>query len=237
VPKPLDHVTIWLALISTDTDSAQLGLADFVNGNISQAGRSRGEMGFLKPIIRREFLRKHGLRCDEGLRLGEDYALYARALIAGARYKLVGACGYVEVERHDSISSQHSAQDLKRMARFDERCLRDQPGLSPEARAAFAAHHASMLHKCRYRAILDCERECGLLPALAMLASVPGSLPHIAAETIRAKAGAYRSRRRPPAAKRNEGRIRLLLGLPGVHFAYAADAGPPGVTADAPGRP
>ena len=76
-----------------------LGLARFVEGNISRRGRRRGEIGFLKPVMRRSFLETHGLRYGENLRLGEDYDLYARALARGARYKVVRHCGYVAVER------------------------------------------------------------------------------------------------------------------------------------------
>ena len=65
-------------------------------------------MGFLKPIIKREFLQSHALRYDETLRLGEDYALYTQALIAGARFCVVGARGYVAIQRGTSISARHT---------------------------------------------------------------------------------------------------------------------------------
>ena len=51
-----------------------IDLAAFVRANLPQGG-DRGEWGFLKPIIRRDFLQRHGLRYDERLRLGEDYDL------------------------------------------------------------------------------------------------------------------------------------------------------------------
>ena len=57
-----------------------LDLDAFIEGNISQRGVRRGEIGFLKPLMRRAFLDAHGLRYKEDLRLGEDYDLYARAL-------------------------------------------------------------------------------------------------------------------------------------------------------------
>ena len=58
-----------------------LDLPDFIRGNISRRGAARGEIGFLKPVMRRSFLDAHSLRYNENLRLGEDYDLYARALV------------------------------------------------------------------------------------------------------------------------------------------------------------
>ena len=38
-----------------------LDLPDFIEGNISRRGAARGEIGFLKPVMRRAFLDAHGL--------------------------------------------------------------------------------------------------------------------------------------------------------------------------------
>jgi succinoglycan biosynthesis protein ExoU len=193
-----------------------LDLATFVDGNISRRKRLRGEMGFLKPIIRREFLRRHALRYDEQLRLGEDYALYTRALMAGARFCVVGARGYVATQRQGSISAQHSAQDLERMARFDAQCLADGRGLDEREQAALAAHRRAMLLKFRYRSVLDTKNTRGLLAAVGMLASHPCSLPFIASETVSAKMEAARQALGLGNAGRSDrgDQIRLLLGLP-----------------------
>jgi succinoglycan biosynthesis protein ExoU len=165
-----------------------IDLESFVRGNISHPRRPRDELGFLKPIIRRNFLTEHGLRYDERLHLGEDYALYARALIAGARFLLANSCGYIAIERHDSISSLHSAKDLANIAAFDAECLRGALPLSNRERKALAAHRAATLQKCDYRALLDYKRERGVFAALARLATTPNSIPYIAGETIKARA-------------------------------------------------
>jgi succinoglycan biosynthesis protein ExoU len=98
----------------------KLDLEHFVRGNVSRRGRLRKELGFLKPMVRRAFLDRYRLRYDESLRLGEDYAFYARALALGARFVIVPTCGYVSVERSDSLSSRHTKQDLERLRDFDE---------------------------------------------------------------------------------------------------------------------
>jgi hypothetical protein len=86
-------------------------------------GFHRKELGYLKPLIRRSFLDHHGLRYDEGLRLGEDYALYARALAAGARFLLVPTAGYVAVERADSLSARHNRRDLEALRNSDRELM------------------------------------------------------------------------------------------------------------------
>lgn len=62
-----------------------LDVESFVLGNISRAGRPRGELGFLKPVVSRAFMARHGLGYDEPIRLGEDYVFYLQALLHGAR--------------------------------------------------------------------------------------------------------------------------------------------------------
>ena len=71
----------------------------FIDSNISRASRMRRELGFLKPLVRRSMLEKYGLTYDEGMRLGEDYDLYARALSLGAKMRLIPWTGYVSVMR------------------------------------------------------------------------------------------------------------------------------------------
>jgi succinoglycan biosynthesis protein ExoU len=212
VPEQVQHIPFSIAKSDEQASPLVLDLATFVTGNISRAGRLRGELGFLKPIIKREFLQRHSLRYDETLWLGEDYALYTQALIAGARFCVVGARGYVAIQRGGSISGRHAASDLERMARFDEQCLADGVDLSASERAALAAHRTATLRKCHYREVLDCKKARGMLPALSMLASRPSSVPFILGETITAKASVVRHALRLAPADQKE-QIRLLLGL------------------------
>lgn len=219
VPEQAQHLTI--SLVSVEERASSIDLATFVMGNISHFSRPRAELGFLKPLLKREFLDRHALRYDEALWLGEDYALYVQALIAGARFRLVGARGYVAIQRQASISGRHSARDLERLAEFDGRCLTSAPQLSKSERAALCAHRAATLRKHRYRAVLDCKQARGLLPALGLLASDPRSVPYIVSQTVKAKAAAGLAALSPSATPPGGG-IRLLLGLPQSRLAVAA---------------
>jgi succinoglycan biosynthesis protein ExoU len=87
-------------------------LPEFIISNISKKGKERQELGFIKPIIKRDFLIKHQLTYQENMRLGEDYELYCRCLALGAKLKLIEACGYVALVRENSLSGNHSLHDL-----------------------------------------------------------------------------------------------------------------------------
>lgn len=113
--------------------SQDLSLEAFLAGNIPDPARPRTELGFLKPVMRRDFLDRHTLRYNENMRLGEDYQLYAEALIAGARFKLVRASGYVAVMRRGSLSDRHSREDLLECEKGDLRLL-SHSNLSSSAR-------------------------------------------------------------------------------------------------------
>src|SRR5690606_37601865 len=110
-----------------------------VEGNISRRGAPRGELGFLKPVMRRAFLDAHGLRYREEMRLGEDYELYVRALANGARYTVIESCGYGALVRETSLSGRHRTQDLAAL-HAAERAILAAGGLPPEARDVMRRH-------------------------------------------------------------------------------------------------
>jgi len=157
----------------------------FVAGNIRQPGKPRAELGFLKPVMRRAFLERHGLAYDEQLRLGEDYDLYARMLLAGARFRLVAACGYVALERPDSLSETHSAADLEALVAADEWILESVKGTA--AREVLEAHRAQCAERAHHRRFLDAKRESGLARALYRYRRCPQLLIDAARAVLRNK--------------------------------------------------
>lgn len=200
--KPLFRIAGWdmiadnIAFISEDSagrsmtevfapDPVRVRFAQFIEGNISRAGRARAELGFVKPVIRREFLDRAGLGYDESLRIGEDYALYALMLAAGARFVRCRPCGYVAIEREDSLSGCHETRDLEALLAFDDR-LADHPELSRADRRPVCRHRRHLLSKVHHRQILD-RRQEGLIPALTAALARPGLLPRLAVSVARDK--------------------------------------------------
>ena len=180
----------------------------FIRGNISREGARRQELGFLKPILRRAFLERHQLRYRTDVRLGEDYVLYAQALIARARFKLVAPCGYVAVDRGDSLSSRHGPSDHASMVGADDQLIAQAEG-QPSVQAALREHRAMVERKLHHRMILDLARQRGRMAAALNLVRVPGSAYHILRAALRARLG-----RNDP--DRAEARVRLLIGADGL---------------------
>jgi succinoglycan biosynthesis protein ExoU len=188
-----------------------LDLAAFVSGNIPDPRRPRAELGFLKPLIRRSFLAEHNLKYNERFRLGEDYALYVDALRAGARFHVVGPCGYVAVERTSSISSHHSSADLQGLEEFDSKCLAT-VNLSAAERVAFEKHLAVTRKKADYARALELRARNGVMAGILFSCSRASSVPYMVAETWRAKlrsAAQSLNMRRPE----RERQIRYLVGV------------------------
>ncbi|MFC3069486.1 glycosyltransferase family 2 protein [Phenylobacterium soli] len=169
-----------------------LDLETFARANISRPHLPRAELGFLKPLMRRSFLTSHHLVYDESLRLGEDFILYAKALAIGARFKVIGPCGYMAVERADSISGSHGAAELRSLVDASRRLERFR--LTPDELAAVREHRAHVAAKLALREFLDAKRAAGLVGAAAVLARAPSAAPYvvttIAADVLRRRRSA-----------------------------------------------
>lgn len=145
----------------------------FAAGNLARPGVQRGELGFLKPMMSRSFLDQHGLRYDTRLWLGEDYDLYMRMLLAGARFGVTRRVGYGAVVRAGSLSGQHRTSDLKALMEASSRHLTTD-GTTPEARRWISRHHDATRAKYLLRAFLD-QRSAGGLAAALHFALFPPS--------------------------------------------------------------
>jgi succinoglycan biosynthesis protein ExoU len=131
-----------------------LDLATFVDKNISKGTRSRKEFGFLKPMMRRSFLDLNQLRYLEELRLGEDFALYARALAAGAIFRVIPFRTYVSIIRSNSISGNHSKRDLESL-RDSSRLLQQLPTLTKLERKLVRLHFESIDARVQWLNVID----------------------------------------------------------------------------------
>lgn len=172
-----------------------LNLTEFVEGNISKRGIERGETGFLKPVIRRAFLEKHGLSYDEALRLGEDYELYVRALACGARYKVIRNCGYGAIVRGDSLSGRHRTEDLRLLYEADRKILADY-ALKPDEKAILREHERHIREKFELRDFLDAKAKGGFGAAVSHAFSRLQAVPAITSGIWFDKTARFR--KRPP---------------------------------------
>ncbi|MDL2401892.1 glycosyltransferase family 2 protein [Rhizobium mayense] len=187
-----------------------LDLVAFVEGNISKRGVRRGEIGFLKPLMRRSFLNAHGLRYDEALRLGEDYDLYVRALAKAARYKVIHSCGYGAVVRSNSLSGRHRTEDLRRLYEAD-RAILAAGGLSQTDAAAIGRHEQHVRGRYELRRFLDIKGQSGLAAAAFYALGNPTAIPAIAGGIFADKTERFRKRGAAPIAHSGTNGLRYLL--------------------------
>lgn len=122
-----------------DETPVDVSFSMFIDSNITRASRMRRELGFLKPLMRRAFLDRHGLAYDTTMRLGEDYDLYARMLSLGAKMRLAPWMGYVSVMRGNSLSLNHGRSELAALEACDTRLLAS--GRLSKADAALVRKH------------------------------------------------------------------------------------------------
>ena len=108
--------------------------------------------------MRRSFLEAHGLHYQESMRLGEDYELYARALALGAKLLLVPAQGYVSVVRAQSLSGNHSEEDLRQLRDCDEN-LMTLPRLNTADKQALRKHYLSIDCRLQWRLLILAVKE------------------------------------------------------------------------------
>lgn len=189
-----------------------LDLSAFVDGNVSGRGARRGETGFLKPIMRRSFLDAHGLRYNEQLRLGEDYDLYVRALVAGARFKVIHSCGYGAVVRSNSLSGRHRTEDLRRLYEAD-RAILASATLPPQGRESLQRHEQHTRARYELRRFLDIKNEDGMGAALLYVLKRPMAFPAIASGIFNDKTERFR---------RSTGEVGAHVGAAGLRYLMPA---------------
>ncbi|MDB6454793.1 glycosyltransferase family 2 protein [Falsirhodobacter sp. 20TX0035] len=191
-----------------------MSLSGFVAGNLGgRAGMGRDETGLLKPIIRREFLLRSGLRYDEGLRLGEDFILYVRLMARGARFITIRSCGYVAFQRPDSLSVKHRTADLKAFADAAAGILRDD-ALPADAQELLRQQERFTRNKFHHRLFLDQKSEQGLLSAARRAMALPAALWPILRLTARDKRGTF---------LRKMGLVKVPHEYSGIRYLLQAD--------------
>jgi glycosyltransferase involved in cell wall biosynthesis len=157
-------------------------------------GVSRFDYGMLKPVVRRAFLDRTGVRYEPGCFNGHDFHFMLDLLAAGAKAAVLSEPRYVYVQPFGAVSRRHSHEGRTRyrydvMSHYNERAIgRYRTRLDPaalrllyrrgEAIARFAAYLSvkeSLAERALARAAASFIRrpDC-LLPALAALLARTG---------------------------------------------------------------
>jgi succinoglycan biosynthesis protein ExoU len=160
----------------------QVGLAEFIEGNVSRRGRHREELGFIKPLMSIGFLRRHRISYAAHLRLGEDFLLYAKALAYGGALALGPPQGYLALTRPDSLSARHSIADLQAL-RDCTPALEGVRTLSEAERRAVRRHWRSVDDRLQWRRLIEAVKTRDFRSAAATFHDPRASL-HLAGKLL-----------------------------------------------------
>jgi succinoglycan biosynthesis protein ExoO len=154
------------------------GKIDFVSYVLNNRPTKPGlGYGYLKPIFRASFLRKHELRYDPRLRIGEDFMIVAEMLIRGAVYVRRRSAGYIYRKHADSISYRLGAGAAQAMVDADIRFLREHVvRMSASARAAMVSHARSAKDAAAYARCLEALKRRNWSAAVVEIARRPAML-------------------------------------------------------------
>lgn len=111
-----------------------IGLAEYI-----ESGRlySRtADLGYLKPFISLDLLRRSGTLYDESLRIGEDFELMVRVLSCGLKLRLEPSAQYMYRKHASSISHRLHAENIVAMIEANERLQRSIRSANPEVLTA-----------------------------------------------------------------------------------------------------
>ena len=162
-----------------------MSAADFVAGNIGSRYAPRVSYGFMKPVMRRSFLERHGLRYDVRNRFGEDFLLSLDCLLHGARWWVTPEPMYCYTVQAGTLTDVQSAGDLMRIRIREDQLLCGHPVVAadPCLARALQRHKAVIEHFFYYRAFTDAVKARSVGPALQFLLESPSSFRHIMTES------------------------------------------------------
>ena len=118
-----------------------VSLVEFIDSN--RLYSLTPDLGYLKPMIRADIVRRLNARYDEHLRIGEDYNFLARIMAHGHQIRLEPAAMYLYRKHPDSISHRMSAAAIHALLDADQRFYR-QAGLTHEERTALTRRRHSL---------------------------------------------------------------------------------------------
>jgi succinoglycan biosynthesis protein ExoO len=120
-----------------------LGAVEFVDGNLGDGSKNRNTLGFLKPVVRRDFLERTAVRYDE-TRFGEDYLFFLNCLLRGASWFITPAAMYLYTVRQGSVTESASDSDLVHLSAVERRLSDEVRDHDPALAAAIRRHGRSV---------------------------------------------------------------------------------------------
>ncbi|MFN3686296.1 glycosyltransferase family 2 protein [Salinarimonas sp.] len=164
---------------------ADLDLAAFALADLPDPRAPRRGSGFLKPVVSRDFLGRHGLSYPETMRFAEDYAFALACLIAGARWRTIGAPLYRYAVHGRSLTARHGAADLEALCAADVAALaRLGPDCPRGTREALGMHLSGVRRRAAWARFVEDYKAGALRGALRAACADADTLRHVAAQCL-----------------------------------------------------
>jgi len=193
-----DIISDNLLLLSRDDDPPRpmirdmpipkfMSAAEFIEGNIDKDRTRRASYGYMKPMLRRDFIEAHQIRYREQRRFGEDYLLAVECLLKGAKWLVTPDPMYRYTVRPGSLSETASSADLNGIRTQEERWLRAAPMVIADPRLACAMrrHKATIDRWYHYLRFTHAVKTRCFWQAARLLLGRPERFWHIVMESRR----------------------------------------------------
>jgi succinoglycan biosynthesis protein ExoU len=128
--------------------------------------------------MRRAFLERNDLGYDETMRLGEDFDLYARALLAGGKMRLTPWTGYMSVMRRGSLSLNHSRGDILGLVAASDRLLASGRLSAGDAKLV-RRHRANTRARIVWIDLIHAAKAGNAFRAASIMLKEPGQAPYV----------------------------------------------------------
>ena len=184
-----------------------LTAATFIDSN--QLLSREPALGYLKPLIRAAFLRRHNIAYNTDLLIGEDYDLVVQLLAKGARFRLLDTVGYFYRKHSHSISHRMSSEHIGQMLTADARLRALFNEGTADVKRAFAARQASIERAATFSAIITALKSHKWGTAGALALRNPRAIPLLAMPVMDRLRGALSARKARPA-EGHEARICVI---------------------------
>ncbi|WP_319418710.1 glycosyltransferase family 2 protein [Pleurocapsa sp. FMAR1] len=153
----------WSTLLqenAQDLSSAKLiNAVEFVTSDRpSSIGAKRNwSLGYLKPLIRKEFLIKNNIWYDEALNVGEDFSFYLECLRHRGRFYLIPEAYYYYQTRSLSLSTRKPTEYLSQSCEITQRFINQENCVSTDSKLleALAQNLAAFERRLAYHHLLE----------------------------------------------------------------------------------
>jgi succinoglycan biosynthesis protein ExoO len=120
-------------------------------------GSSKLRLGLTQPVVRRDFLEKHGIRYDTELAVGEDFLVYLECLLAGATWVMLPSAHYRYRQRPMSAVSSSQRDTVERKLHTCESLLA-RP-LPADARRSLERYRRNLRRELGYQQVVEAMKE------------------------------------------------------------------------------